>query len=107
VIEAVGKTETWELSVRMVRKGGRICLFGGCAAGSKAEVDTHRIHYEEIALFGVFHHRPSYVRQALELLSQGAVRTDLLIDREIPLDEVVSFFAANREASALKAAVIM
>ena len=24
---------------------------GGCAAGSKAEVDTHRIHYEEIALF--------------------------------------------------------
>jgi len=107
VIEAVGKPETWELSVRMVRKGGRICLFGGCAAGSKAKVDTHRIHYEEIALFGVFHHRPSYVRQALELLSQGAVRTDLLIDREIPLDEVVSFFAANREASALKAAVIM
>ena len=107
VIEAVGKAETWALSVRLVRKGGRICLFGGCAAGSKAEVDTHRIHYEEIALFGVFHHRPSYVRQALELLSQGAVRTDLLIDREIPLDEVVSFFAANREASALKAAVIM
>jgi hypothetical protein len=35
------------------------------------------------------------------------VRTDLLIDREIPLDEVVCFFAANREASALKAAVIM
>src|SRR5436190_3458322 len=107
VIEAVGKAETWALSVRLVRKGGRICLFGGCAAGSKAEVDTHRIHYEEIALFGVFHHRPSYVRQALELLSQGAVRTDLLIDREIPLDEVVCFFAANREASALKAAVIM
>ncbi len=107
VIEAVGKPETWALSVGMVRKGGRICLFGGCAAGSKAELDTHRIHYDEIALFGVFHHRPVYVRQALELLGNGAVPPALLIDRAISLDEVVPFFAANREANALKAAVLM
>ena len=90
----------------MARKGGRICLFGGCAAGSTAEVDTHRIHYDEISLFGVFHHRPNYVRQAIELLSNGAVPSALLIDREISLDDVVPFFAANRETSALKAAVM-
>lgn len=107
VIEAVGKPETWALSVGMARKGGRICLFGGCAAGSKAELDTHRIHYGEIALFGVFHHRPENVRQAIELLSRGAVPAELLIDREISLDEVVPFFAANRDANSLKAAVVM
>jgi len=107
VIEAVGKPETWAMSVGMARKGGRVCLFGGCVAGSKAEVDTHRIHYDEITLFGVFHHRPSYVRQALELLSQGAVPPALLIDRQISLEEVVSFFAANRTANTLKAAVII
>ena len=107
VIEAVGKPETWALSMGLVRKGGRICLFGGCAAGSKAEFDAHRIHYEEITVFGVFHHRPDYVRQALDLLSHGSVPTALLIDRQISLEEVVSFFAANRETSALKAAVIM
>lgn len=107
VIEAVGKPETWALSVEMARKGGRICLFAGCAFGSRAEVDTHRIHYDEITLFGVFHHRPSYVRQALELLSQGAVAPALMIDRDISLEDVVPFFAANREANALKAAVIM
>jgi L-iditol 2-dehydrogenase len=107
VIEAVGKPETWALSVGTVRKGGRVCLFGGCAAGSKAELDTHRLHYDEITLFGVFHHRPSYVRQALDLLGQGAVPRDLLIDRQISLEEVVPFFAANVTASALKAAVMM
>ncbi len=107
VIEAVGQPETWALSVGMTRKGGRICLFGGCAAGSIAELDTHRVHYNEIALFGVFHHRPSYVRQALELLSRGAVPRELLIDREISLEEVVPFFAANHAASVLKAAVVM
>ncbi len=107
VIEAVGKPETWALSVGMVRKGGRVCLFGGCAAGSIAQLDTHRIHYNEIALFGVFHHRPSYVRRALELLAQGTVPRALLIDREISLEEVVPFFAAHHAASVLKAAVIM
>ena len=107
MIEAVGKPETWVMSMGMVRKGGRICLFGGCAAGSKVELDTHRIHYDEITLFGVFHHRPAHVRQALEVLSNGAVPPELLIDREISLEEVVPFFAANRDASTLKAAVIM
>lgn len=107
VIEAVGKPETWQLSVGMVRKGGRVCLFGGCAAGSKAEINTHRIHYQEIALFGVFHHRPVYVRQALALLGSGAVARELFIDRKISLEDVPSFFAANRDASSLKAAVVV
>jgi L-iditol 2-dehydrogenase len=107
VIEAVGKPETWSLGVGMVRKGGKVCLFGGCAARSKVELDTHRIHYNEISLFGVFHHRPGYVRQAIELLSKGAVPRVLLIDREISLGEVVPFFAANRDVSVLKAAVMM
>src|SRR5436190_10962726 len=107
VIEAVGKPETWALSAGMVRKGGRVCLFGGCAAGSKAEIDTHRLHYDEITLFGVFHHRPGYVRQALELLGQGMVKRELLIDRQLSLEAVVPFFAAHSTVSVLKAAVIM
>lgn len=107
VIEAVGKPETWALGLGMARKGGRLCLFGGCAAGSKAELDTHRLHYDEITVFGVFHHRPSYVRHALELLSQRAVPRALLIDRQISLEEVVPFFTENRTANALKAAVVM
>ena len=99
--------ETWSLSVAMVRKGGRVCLFGGCAAGAKVELETHRIHYNEIALFGVFHHRPGYVRQAIELLGNGAVPTELLIGGRISLEDLVSFFAENRDTNPLKAAVIM
>src|SRR5205814_10637865 len=107
VIEAVGKPETWSLGVGMVRKGGKVCLFGGCAARSKVELDTHRIHYNEISLFGVFHHRPGYVRQAIELLGNGAVPTELLIGGRISLEDLVPFFAENRDTNALKAAVIM
>ncbi|MEP6699556.1 MAG: alcohol dehydrogenase catalytic domain-containing protein [Verrucomicrobiota bacterium] len=107
VIEAVGKPETWRLSVGMVRKGGRVCFFGGCAVDATVELDAHRLHYGEIAVFGVFHHRPSYVQQALDLLGKGVVSPELFIDREITLEEVVPFFAANQNASPLKAAVVM
>jgi L-iditol 2-dehydrogenase len=91
----------------MVRKGGRVCLFGGCAAGAKAEIDTHRVHYHEITLFGVFHHRPAYVRQALDLLGEGEIKRELFIDREICLEELIPFFSVHSTVSALKAAVIM
>src|SRR5581483_1431709 len=33
VIEAVGKPETWEAAVRLVRKGGTVNFFGGCPSG--------------------------------------------------------------------------
>jgi len=107
VIEAVGKPETWALSIGMVRKGGRVCLFGGCTAGSKAEMDAHRLHYEEITIFGVFHHRPSHVREAIELLGQGVIKPQLFIDRKISLEEVIPFFSEHATESVLKAAVIM
>ncbi len=105
VIEAVGLPETWAMSVGMARKGGQVCLFGGCARGAIAPLDAHRIHYHELRVFGVFHHRPQYVRQALELLGRGAAPRELFIDRRISLAEVPAFFAAHRNASALKAEV--
>jgi L-iditol 2-dehydrogenase len=107
VIEAVGKPEAWAKSVGMARKGGRVCLFGGCVAGSKAEIDTYRLHYEEVTVFGVFHHRPSYVRQALDVLGKGTIKREWLIDRELALEEVAPFFAANATVSSLKAAVVI
>jgi hypothetical protein len=47
------------------------------------------------------------VRQAIELLGNGAVPTELLIGGRISLEDLVSFFAENRDTNALKAAVMM
>lgn len=106
VIEAVGKAETWALATSLVRKGGRVCLFGGCAPGTEVRVDAHRVHYDELRLFGVFHHRPPIVKRALALLAQGAVRPELMIDRRIALADVIPFFEANADKSPLKAEVV-
>jgi len=107
VIEAVGKPETWQMAVNMVRKGGRVCFFGGCKVGTSAEVDTHRLHYQELKLFGVFHHRPQDVKHAVALLASGQVRKDLFIRQEVSLEGLIPYFQANAESNNLKAEIIL
>ena len=52
VIEAVGRPEAWEWAIDMVRKGGTVNLFGGCAKGTRVALNTERLHYSEITSEG-------------------------------------------------------
>lgn len=106
VFEAVGKPETWLQSLAMVRKGGRVCLFGGCASGTSVPVDAHRVHYGQISLFGVFHHTPKYFAGALDLIERGLVKTSSLIADTIPLSELPAYFDSRHGQSNPKVAVI-
>ena len=70
VIEAVGRPESWIWSTEMVRKGGTVNFFGGCAKGAKVELDTNRLHYSEVTLKATFHHTPDAVRKAFALIAE-------------------------------------
>ena len=65
-IEAVGKPQTWQWAVNMVRRGGTVNFFGGCPNESKVNLDTALLHYSEITCKASFHHTPAYIRKALE-----------------------------------------
>ncbi|MBI3505203.1 MAG: zinc-binding dehydrogenase [Proteobacteria bacterium] len=106
VFEAVGKADTWRDAMGMVRKGGRVCLFGGCASGTQVPVDAHRVHYEQLQLQGVFHHTPKYFSEALGLLSRGGAKPELLISSRIKLEEVPEFFERMHNTASPKVAVI-
>jgi len=86
-IEAVGMPDVWEKTLKMVRKGGIVNLFGGCASGTTITVDTKLLHYSELTIKGVFHHTPQYVKRALNLISQKAIDANCLITDEVPLAE--------------------
>ena len=105
VFEAVGKPETYLAAVGLVRDGGKVCLFGGCAQGTTVPFDVHRLHYKQITLHGVFHHTPPHFAEAVRLLAAGKVRTDLLVRGEVRLDDLPAFFAANADKSIPKAVV--
>ncbi len=82
VIEAVGTIETWQMAMKMVRRGGTINLFGGCPSGTQIPLDTTLIHYSEITIKASFHHTPRHIRQSLETVRRGDLRTTMLITGE-------------------------
>jgi L-iditol 2-dehydrogenase len=92
VIEAVGRSETWEAATQLVRKGGTVNFFGGCPAGAKVSLDTELVHYSNLTLTASFHHTPRAIRQALELIEAGVIRARDFVDGECPLSRLPDLF---------------
>ena len=88
VIEAVGRPQAWEWAVDMVRRGGIVNFFGGCANGNKVELDTDRLHYSEITLKATFHHTPQTVRRAFSLIAEKNVKSTDYVTGEAPLSKL-------------------
>jgi len=105
VIEAVGKPETWDAAVRLVRKGGTVNFFGGCPSGTTVSLDTGLVHYSNLTLVASFHHTPRTVRRALEYIEAGVVGSDDFVDGECSLSELPMLFrsmaAGNRAVKTL------
>jgi L-iditol 2-dehydrogenase len=88
VVEAVGRPEAWEWAIDMVRKGGTVNFFGGCASGTKVNLDTQRLHYSEITLKATFHHTPETVRRAFALICERKIKATDYITGEAPLSRL-------------------
>jgi L-iditol 2-dehydrogenase len=106
-IEAVGVPEAWEEAVEMVRKGGTVNFFGGCAVGTHVNLDTNRIHYNDIRLRATFHHTPAICRKALDLIASGRFQAGAFITGHAHLYELNRVFEKlmNR-SSEIKTAIV-
>lgn len=107
VIEAVGTPQTWEWGIQMVRRGGIVNLFGGCPRGTLVELDPNSLHYREVTIKSTFHHTPRFIRDALETISRGEIRSSDFVNAEIPLSDLPRMFQhmKNRNGE-MKVAVI-
>jgi L-iditol 2-dehydrogenase len=105
VIEAVGKPETWQAAVQLVRKGGAVNFFGGCPNGTSISLDTHTIHYSNLKLLASFHHTPRTFRRALQFIEAGVIRAEDFVDGQWPLTQLPELFrqmaAGNRAIKTL------
>jgi L-iditol 2-dehydrogenase len=105
VIEAVGLPGVWETALGLVKKGGLVNLFGGCARGTVARVDAHLLHYEEKSVISVFHHTPHFVAAALRLLSAGVIRGEDLVTHRASLVDLSQAFRWMERQEAIKVAI--
>ncbi len=91
-IEAVGLPEAWQEAIELVRKGGTVNFFGGCAANTHVNLDTNRIHYSDITLKATFHHTPAMCRKALDLIAGGQFQAGAFITGRAHLYELNRVF---------------
>ena len=93
-------------AIQLVRKRGRIGLFGGLpAAAREVALDINRIHYHELRLVGNFSYHPRYHQCALALLASGGVRAGKLIT-VYPIEEARQGLYDIRDGKVLKAVVV-
>jgi L-iditol 2-dehydrogenase len=106
-IEAVATPLTWQWAVDMVRRGGTVNFFGGCAAGTKVEIDTDRLHYNDITLKASFHHTPAACRRAFDLLASGRFKCSEYITGRAQLSELETVLRRLKDRSNdIKTAII-
>jgi L-iditol 2-dehydrogenase len=106
-IEAVGVPEAWQEALELVRKGGTVNFFGGCAVGTHVILDTNRIHYSDITLRATFHHTPAICRKALELIAGGRFQAGAFITGHAHLYELNRVFEKlMKRSSEIKTAIV-
>ncbi len=104
-VDATGDPDVWSLLPGLVKPGGRVLLFGGCAPGAVASFDAGRLHYAEISLIGSFHSTPQEAGQALAMLASGAVDPLPLIAETGRLQDLPRFLEAQSAGRGIRYAV--
>lgn len=104
-IECAGALPAWQDAVAAVRKGGRVLWFGGLPAGTEIQIDTARVHYDELTLLGTHGGTPLDAHRAFELLTHGVVRAEELISGTMPLEQTADALELMAGGEAIKIAI--
>ena len=103
VICANPAAETQTQAVEMVRKGGRVVLFGGLPkADPMTHLNSNMIHYGEIEVAGDFSYHPSIHEMALQLIHRNVIPADELITDRFTLDQIQEAFEKASQGLGLK-----
>jgi len=111
VIVSIGNSTAIEQGLKMVRKAGRVVIFGGAPEGSIVRLDPNIIHYGEIVLTGSYWVGTMDVniqlyREALDLIASKKVPVAEFITHRFPLDEINKAFQVQESREGLKVLVI-
>jgi L-iditol 2-dehydrogenase len=105
VIECAGVKSAWLTALDIARKGGRVQWFGGLPGGTQVEVDSTRVHYDELSIYGVYHLTPLSLERAYHMVSNGVVDARPLITHEVSLENLEDGLKMMMEGQSVKVAV--
>jgi L-iditol 2-dehydrogenase len=106
VICANPVADTQTTAVQIVRKRGKVILFGGLPKNNPmTTLNANIIHYAEIEVIGSFSYHPHIHKQALDMLDRNLIPAEHLITHEFPLNEIGRAYQTAANSNALKVVI--
>ena len=87
VIEAVGSAGTIEQALGMVKKSGRVVIFGFAPEGTEARFIPFEVLSKELTIMGSWVN-PYTFNRALEILKSGKIDVSVFITNRYPLENI-------------------
>jgi L-iditol 2-dehydrogenase len=104
-IVAVSQIEAARQALPQLGRGGRLLLFAGIYPKADLTLDPNLIHYRELLITGTSDYTASEFREALHLITTGAVQTAPLISAVHPLADVAEALTSVSQRLGLKVVV--
>ncbi len=89
VIEAVGSIRTYESSIEVVRRGGKVLAYGAAAQDAVMSLSPFDIYSKELTIVGSYAGTYDTWPRAISLLAGGRFDPSLIVDSIRPLSESV------------------
>ena len=106
VVTATAAGKAQEQALEMAARRGRISLFGGLPRDNPIiRFDSNLVHYQELFVLGAYGSAPHHNREALGLISSGAVPVADLITHRLPLDGVHQAIETVTKGEGLKVVI--
>lgn len=108
VIVAVGLTVANKQAFAMLKKlHGKVLLFAAGYPAPELGIDSNKIHYGKMAIFGTFGGDYRDFAESCRLLGEGLIDVSSLVDAEYPLDQIQEAFENATTPGGYRTAVIM
>lgn len=104
VIECVGRPQTVSQAFQLVRRGGRVVLFGVNPKEAEVAVRPYSLFINELTVLGSYINPFTHAR-AIDLLASGAVKVQSLISHRFPLGEFAQALETAGSGAAIKVIV--
>lgn len=103
VICAVPSIRPQQQALDMVRKRGKVIIYGGAPKSNQmTSLNSNRIHYNEITVAGAFSYPSTGLEKALKAIYEGRISADKYVTRAVRLEETVEGIKCAEQGEALK-----
>jgi len=106
VICAVPSIRPQQQALEMVRKRGRVVIYGGVPKSNEMTcLNSNMIHYNEISVVGAFSYPSTGLEKAIKAIYEGKINASKYVTQTVSLDRITEGIKYAEQGKALKVMV--